>query len=250
MPPHRPGAGSGLQSFSFRPGAWRRYRASTQIRVTTVLSPAESGDSVLGVGGTGGATLHIDDQLMVSFGHAAAHDVMGRGGQGQVARRRIVHGRVGRPVTVVVESQLGGARRRSPRPRCRNRVAGPCRRQSSWPQPPMPSSWWSGITRIISGKRRSGDHGIEQDQVDFVDHVTAANPRTVVVVNASGAVRMPSADRAAAVLLTWYQGEQLAAALTWVLLGEQDRKGGAADTIPMRDENMRAGGSVWGRTRR
>jgi beta-glucosidase len=56
-------------------------------------------------------------------------------------------------------------------------------------------------------------------QDDLVRAVAAANPRTVVVVNAGAPVLMPWADQVAAVLLIWFPGQELGHALADVLLG-------------------------------
>jgi beta-glucosidase len=79
---------------------------------------------------------------------------------------------------------------------------------------------------------------LSDDQVELIERVTAANTRTVVVVNASRAVHMPWADRAAAVLMTWFPGELLAPALVSVLLGEREPAGRLPITFPMRDEDI------------
>jgi beta-glucosidase len=79
---------------------------------------------------------------------------------------------------------------------------------------------------------------LSDDQVELIEHVTWVNPRTVVVVNASRAVHMPWADRAAAVLMTWFPGELLAPALASVLLGDREPAGRLPITIPRRDEDI------------
>ena len=210
-----------------------------RIRVTTVLSPAETGDWVFGVGGTGDATLHIDDELIISSAAPPAHDVMGAVARAEVTQRS-VRLTAGRPVTVVVESQLGGAHVRA---------------VTATALPPQPHHVLQEAVELAAAadavilvvgdhqgsSRESADRetmALSEDQVELIDRVTAANPRTVVVVNASRAVHMPWADLAAAVLLTWFPGEQLAAALTSVLLGEQEPKGRLPITIPMRDEDI------------
>jgi beta-glucosidase len=89
--------------------------------------------------------------------------------------------------------------------------------------------------------RESADRetmALSDDQVELIERITGANPRTVVVVNASRAVHMPWADRAAAVLMTWFPGELLAPALTSVLLGDREPRGRLPITIPMRDEDI------------
>lgn len=59
----------------------------------------------------------------------------------------------------------------------------------------------------------------------LVRSVLAANPRTVVVVNAGAAIDMPWADEAAAVLCAWLPGEAFPAALAAVLSGDVEPGG-------------------------
>ena len=56
-------------------------------------------------------------------------------------------------------------------------------------------------------------------QDELVARVAQANPRTIVVVNAGSPVLLPWADDVAAVLLTWFGGQEAGAALADVLLG-------------------------------
>jgi beta-glucosidase len=56
-------------------------------------------------------------------------------------------------------------------------------------------------------------------QDDLVRAVAAANPRTIVVVNAGAPVLLPWADDVAAVLLAWFPGQEFGHALADVLLG-------------------------------
>jgi beta-glucosidase len=210
-----------------------------RIRVTTVLTPTESGEWVFGVGGTGDATLRIDDELVISSAAPPAHDVMGAVARAEVTQQR-VQLIAGTPVTVVVESQLGGAHVRA---------------VTATALPPQPQHVLQEAVELAAAadtvilvvgdhqgsSRESADRdtmALMQDQVELIERVAEANARTVVVVNASRAVHMPWADRAAAVLLTWFPGEQLSAALTSVLLGEREPKGRLPITIPMRDEDI------------
>jgi beta-glucosidase len=62
-------------------------------------------------------------------------------------------------------------------------------------------------------------------QDELVRRVIAANPRTVVVVNSGAPVLLPWAQDAAAVLLTWFGGQEFGHALADVLLGEAEPGG-------------------------
>ncbi len=88
------------------------------------------------------------------------------------------------------------------------------------------------------------DEQIESEAVDrstlalpghqdtLVRAVAAANPRTVVVVNAGAPVLLPWRDEVAAVLLSWFGGEQYGAALADVLLGVREPGGRLPTTWP------------------
>ncbi|MEW9548854.1 glycoside hydrolase family 3 protein [Nonomuraea sp. NPDC050783] len=71
-------------------------------------------------------------------------------------------------------------------------------------------------------------------QDELIRAVIAANPRTVVVVNAGSPVEMPWADEAAAVLLTWFPGQEAGTALAEVLFGDAEPGGRLPTTWPRR----------------
>jgi beta-glucosidase len=68
-------------------------------------------------------------------------------------------------------------------------------------------------------------------QNELVERVAAANPRTVVVVNAGCQVALPWADKVAAVLYAWLPGQEFGNALADVLLGVAEPGGRMPVTI-------------------
>ncbi|MRH86642.1 glycosyl hydrolase [Nocardia sp. SYP-A9097] len=70
-------------------------------------------------------------------------------------------------------------------------------------------------------------------QDELVARVIAANPRTIVVVNTGSPVHMPWASDAAAILLTWFPGQEGGAALADVLLGHAEPGGRLPTTWPV-----------------
>jgi beta-glucosidase len=70
-------------------------------------------------------------------------------------------------------------------------------------------------------------------QDELVARVAAANPRTVVVVNAGAPVLLPWADDVAAVLLAWFSGQEFGDALADVLLGRVEPGGRLPTTWPL-----------------
>jgi beta-glucosidase len=69
-------------------------------------------------------------------------------------------------------------------------------------------------------------------QDELVRAVAAANPRTVVVVNAGAPVELPWRDDVAAVLVSWFPGMEFGNALADVLLGTAEPGGRLPTTWP------------------
>ena len=74
-------------------------------------------------------------------------------------------------------------------------------------------------------------------QDELVRRVAAANPRTVVAVNAGSPVELPWADDVSAVLLTWFGGQEAGHALADVLLGIAEPSGRLPTTWPVRESD-------------
>ncbi|WP_153407532.1 beta-glucosidase family protein [Nocardia macrotermitis] len=70
-------------------------------------------------------------------------------------------------------------------------------------------------------------------QDDLVAAVAAVNPRTVVVVNSGAPVEMPWRDDVAAVLLSWFPGQEFGTALADVLTGAREPGGRLPTTWPV-----------------
>ena len=75
-------------------------------------------------------------------------------------------------------------------------------------------------------------------QDELVRQVLAANPRTVVVVNSGAPVLLPWAQDAAAVLLSWFGGQEYGNALADVLLGDVEPGGRLPVTWPATEEGL------------
>jgi beta-glucosidase len=72
-------------------------------------------------------------------------------------------------------------------------------------------------------------------QDELIERVSAASPRTVVVVNAGMPVLMPWAGQVAAVLYAWLPGQAMGDALGDVLLGRAEPGGRLPVTMPVRE---------------
>jgi beta-glucosidase len=75
-------------------------------------------------------------------------------------------------------------------------------------------------------------------QDELVRRVAAANPRTVVVVNSGAPVLLPWTGDVAAVLLTWFGGQEFGHALADVLLGDAEPGGRLPTSWPATEEGL------------
>jgi len=75
-------------------------------------------------------------------------------------------------------------------------------------------------------------------QDELVARVAAANPRTVVVVNAGAPVLLPWADDVAAILLAWFPGQEFGNALADVLTGAVEPGGRLPTTWPASEDGL------------
>lgn len=88
--------------------------------------------------------------------------------------------------------------------------------------------------------------GLPGRQDELVRRVVAANPRTVVVINAGGPVDLPWLDDVPATIMAWYPGQEFGAALADVLLGHTDPGGRLPVTFPRRLADAPTASSVPG----
>jgi beta-glucosidase len=78
------------------------------------------------------------------------------------------------------------------------------------------------------------------EQNRLIREVAAANPRTVVIVNAGSPVEMPWRDEVAVIIQAWYPGQEFGAALADILSGRFSPEGRLPTTFPQRLEDTPA----------
>jgi beta-glucosidase len=74
-------------------------------------------------------------------------------------------------------------------------------------------------------------------QVELIERVAAANPRTIVVLNVGSPLHLPWLDKAPGVVLVWYTGQEQGNALAEVLFGDANPSGRLPQTWPKRLED-------------
>lgn len=86
------------------------------------------------------------------------------------------------------------------------------------------------------GRDRDSMH-LPGDQDELIERVVAANPNTIVIVNAGAPVTMDWAPRSRACLWAWLGGQEMAGAIADVLFGDGEPAGRLPTTIPARLEH-------------
>ncbi len=76
------------------------------------------------------------------------------------------------------------------------------------------------------------------NQDEVVKAVTAANPRTIVVLETGGPILMPWADQAAAIVQAWYPGIRGGEAIASVLFGDINPSGRLPVTFPRSEADL------------
>src|SRR5204863_7029986 len=79
---------------------------------------------------------------------------------------------------------------------------------------------------------------LTDNQDALIEQVSAANPRTIVVLETGTAVTMPWLDRVAGVIEAWYAGSAGHKALANVLVGNVNPSGKVAISFPKSEKDL------------
>jgi beta-glucosidase len=225
-----------------REGGW-------SFRARTRFTPAETGTYVFTLVQAGRARVIVDGTTVID----GFTDPPPRGdafyGFGSVEVEAPVELVAGATVDVVIEHSTGpragiaaakvGCRRPTPPDLMDRAVAAAAAADAAVVVVGTNGDWESE-----GHDRRSMD--LPGDQDELVRRVVAANPDTVVVVNAGSPVTMDWAPDATAVLQIWFGGQEMAGGLADVLFGEAEPGGRLATTLPLRVEHNPSHGNFPG----
>ncbi|WP_371482744.1 glycoside hydrolase family 3 protein [Kitasatospora sp. NBC_00315] len=208
------------------------------VRASCLLTPETDGTYDFHFAGTGDVRLLIDGQESGRGGsRALPADVMGALLHGDITRVP-VELTAGRQVRIDFEMRFtGGGRAQGMQ--FGGRAAAPAdlaARAVHAARAADTAIVFAGVSQDSSLESQDRDSlALPAAQIDLIERVCAVNPRTVVVVNAPFAVDMPWADRAAAVLLTWFPGQEYGPALADVLTGALEPGGRLPVTLARAD---------------
>jgi beta-glucosidase len=212
---------------------------SYSIRLTGTFTPDLSGPWRLGLESAGRSVLRLDGAIVVDNSDPLPGDGFYGAGSTLVQVGRTLE--AGRPYALQVDiwprserSVLLGVRIGAGRPDATDEF-----------ERAVTAARAADVAVVVVGSngqwesegRDRPDLSLPGRQRELVEAVIAANPRTVVVVNAGSPVEMPWAASAGAVLLPWYGGEEAADALADIIVGAAEPTGRLPITLPARVED-------------
>ncbi|MER6217155.1 glycoside hydrolase family 3 C-terminal domain-containing protein [Streptomyces sp. NPDC001674] len=218
------------------------YETLASVEITGTFLPRESGEHVFGTRGLGAFRLAVGgrtlwegvqgmgdeaDPFEAFFGtpRERARAVLAAGEPVGVSLTYQVPDMAGMPLKAVLFSLLHLGPRRDPEELIEEAVRAARAADTA-------VVVVATTERVESEGFDRGGLGLPGRQDDLVRAVAAANPHTVVVVNAGSPVELPWREDVAAVLLTWFPGQEGGAALADVLLGDAEPGGRLPTTWP------------------
>lgn len=219
-----------------------RFAEGGSIRATGVFTPDRDGVHRFHLGATGVSRMRVDGVEIVSTTECPPGDVMGvlKAGDSAVAELELTAGKA-------VEVSVAFA-------------FDPARVHGLWYGIRAPGSREERLAAAEAAARRAdavvlmvgetSDSSVESkdrldtklaaDQIELIERVTAANPRTVIVANVGHAFDTAWEDRAAALISAWYPGEGFAEAIAQVLAGDREPGGRMPVTIARNESDYPA----------
>ncbi|MFF8805273.1 glycoside hydrolase family 3 protein [Streptomyces omiyaensis] len=219
------------------------HEALASVEVTGVFTPRESGAHAFGTRGLGAFALTVDgrelfdgvqamgpetDPFEAFFGSPVERGTVGltAGETVEVSLRHTLSKEFAAPLPAVMFSFVHLGPRRDPDELIAEAVEAARAADTA--------------VVVVATTERVESEGFDRKdlalpgrQDDLVRAVAAANPNTVVVVNAGSPVELPWRDEVAAILLGWFPGQEGGAALADVLTGAEEPGGRLPTTWPV-----------------
>ncbi|MGN6407798.1 MAG: beta-glucosidase H [Curtobacterium sp.] len=216
-------------------------READRLDITTTYTPPSTGTVRIGIGAAGRSRMWIDGDLVLDEDVPFEGDQLGAAFLNPPARSVPVPVTAGQDVAIRIEydvvqdEALGGV------------LAYQFGTEPSDEDPSVlidaavAAATGADVAVVVVGTNSKVEsEGYDRSslalpghQDDLVRAVAAANPNTVVVVNAGSPVEMPWRNDVAAVLLTWFGGQEYGNALADVLTGAREPGGRLPTTWPV-----------------
>jgi beta-glucosidase len=203
--------------------------------------PEKDGVHEFSLRGDGDAVMKVGDQTVIDPATPAvedAHDPSGSAAKLRIGRIKV---EAGKAYPITVQYKWAPARPDAPFEICQLGMRQPA---GTIEDAVKVARAADAVLLMVGSAASTESEGYDRDSIDLpgsqnelVEAVLAANPRTVVAINAGAPMAMPWIDQAGAVLLTWLPGEEGPDAMAEVLFGMAEPCGRLPVTFPKRIED-------------
>ncbi|MFB7429924.1 glycoside hydrolase family 3 protein [Streptomyces microflavus] len=213
------------------------------VEITGTITPRASGEHTFGTRGTGSFALTVDDRPLFdgTQDRAPGTDPLGAFFNEPVERGRLPLAE-GAPVRVSLSHRPGPGTGHPLKGVAFSLVhLAPLRDPDELIAEAVEAARTADTAIVVVGTtERVESEGFDRTDLKLPGHqdalvhaVAAVNPRTVVVVNSGSPVELPWRNEVAAVLLSWFPGQEAGHALADVLRGQEEPGGRLPTTWPV-----------------
>lgn len=221
-------------------------RDADTLEIVTRYVPGTSGSLKLGVGAAGVSRMWVDDSLILDVNVPLDSDDLGAAFLNPPSEGTTIEAVAGTPMVIRVQHEIAKD----------SSLAGAL----SFGFGSLPSdvdadqliadavATASGadiVVVVVGTNAKVESEGYDRTslalpgrQDDLVAAIAAANPNTIVAVNAGSPVELPWREDVAALLLTWFGGQEYGNALADVLTGLREPGGRMPTTWPVKQEDV------------
>jgi beta-glucosidase len=211
------------------------------LRWSGFFWPEKDGEHEFSLRGDGDCVMRVGDQTVIDTNTPAiedAHDPTGASAKLRIGKINLAAGK-GYPITV--EYKWAPARADAPFEVCQIGMRQP---SGTIEEAVEVARAADAVLLMVGSAASTESEGYDRDDIklpgkqdELVEAILAANPRTVVAINAGAPMAMPWIDKAPTVLLTWLPGEEGPDVLADILFGRAAPSGRLPVTFPKRIED-------------
>ncbi|MFJ4107772.1 beta-glucosidase family protein [Oerskovia enterophila] len=219
---------------------------SDTLELETTWTPQVTEDTRVGVGSAGVSRLWVNGELVLDEDVPSVGDALGAAFTNPPTVSVPVHARAGEPMHIRIQHTFSAD----------SALAGALAYQfgteadggapQALIQAAVETATGADVAIVVVGTNaRVESEGFDRTTLALPGHqdalvraVAAANPNTVVIVNAGSPVELPWRDEVSAVLLTWFGGQEYGNALGDVLTGLREPGGRLPTTWPIAEGDV------------
>jgi len=211
------------------------------LRWSGFFWPQKDGEHEFSLRGDGDCVMRIGDQIVIDANTPSVEDAHDPSGAAAKLRIGKIDLKAGQGYPIRVEYKWAPARPDAPFEICQIGMRQP---SGTIEEAVDVAKAADAVLLLVGSAASTESEGYDRDDIklpgkqdELIEAIVAANPRTVVAINAGAPMAMPWIDKASTVLLAWLPGECGPDALADVLFGLAAPSGRLPVTFPKRIED-------------